>query len=93
MCAFGQQGQTRLEGHAGFEGLFRLPVFVEADVRCGDTCDLAVFHVKLGASEAGVDLYAELFGLLSEPACESTERNDVVSLVGHLRRVGHGVVA
>src|SRR5450759_986989 len=88
--AAGALGENRLfcvQLHAGLVILRVLAVAAYAQVAGGHALDRAVLVVEhLGRGEAGVDLDAQPLGLLSQPAAQIAETDDVVAVIVHLRR-------
>ena len=65
----------------------RLAVLADALVARGDADDgAAVVVERLRDGELGVDIHAQLGGLLAEPAHHVAEAHDVVAVVAHQRR-------
>ena len=85
--AFGDERVLAAQLHAAHEVVGRLAVAADAHVAGGDADHGAVLVVKhFGCSEAGIDLDAELGGLLAEPVAERAEADDVVAVIVHQRR-------
>ena len=62
-------------------------ILANAHVTGRDTAYNAGLVIKyFGGSKARINLNAERFGLLSEPATEIAERDNVVAVIVHLRR-------
>ena len=89
-AAFGEQRVLCMQFHAGRVAVLVLAGGRDAGVAGGDALHAAVFvEQDFRGGEAGVDLHAEVFGLLAEPAAEVAEADDVVALVVHRLRHQH----
>lgn len=69
-----------------------MKVLVESNlVRLDPSNTTSILSVKnFGGGESRVNFDSQLFGLFREPSSELREGDDIVALVGHLRRVRHG---
>ena len=86
-AAFGENRLFRVQFHAGLVVLGVLAVAAYAQVAGGHALDRAVLVVEhFGRGEAGVDFDAQALGLLSQPAAQIAEADDVVAVIVHLRR-------
>src|SRR5690606_6357747 len=84
-AAFGEQCVLGTQFHAGgVHAVLRIAFTVHAQVAGDDPAHHAVFvdQCFLGG-EARVDLNAQVLGLLSQPAAQIAQGNDVVALVVH----------
>ena len=69
------------------KSLVRLAVAADAHVAGGDADNGAILVVKhFGCGKAGIDLDAELCGLLAEPFAQRAEADDVIAVILHQRR-------
>ena len=76
--------------HAGLELRGLCAVLADAHVAGRHALDRAVFAIEhFGCGEAGIDLDAQRFRLLAQPAAQSAQADDVIALVVHLRRRRH----
>ena len=86
-AAFGEQRVLRVELHAGLVFALVRAVPRHAHVAGRDAAHRALVVVQdLGGGEAGVDLDAERFRLLAEPAADVAEARDVHAVVVHQPR-------
>ncbi|KAI6753280.1 hypothetical protein HG531_005449 [Fusarium graminearum] len=89
VAAFAEHGDSGMELHASLECFLGLAVTANTKIVGGNTLDRAICMVdNLGSSKARVDLNTDLFSTLAEPLDELVQADDVVSVVGHLRRRG-----
>ncbi|MCY1426632.1 hypothetical protein D9M71_424550 [compost metagenome] len=84
-AAFGEQGVLGTQFHArGVVTLFRVAFAVDAEVTGDDPADHAVLvDQRFLGGEARVDLDAQAFGLLGQPAAQVAQGDDVVAFVVH----------
>ena len=85
-AALGEQRVAGAQFHAALEVVGGFAVLADAHVAGGDADDAAVFLQQFRGGETGIDLHAELLGLLAQPAHDIAERDDVVAVIVHLRR-------
>ena len=88
-AALGEQRVARPQFHAALEVAGGLAVLADAHVAGGDADDAAVFLQQFRGGETGIDLDAQCLGLLTQPADDVAERDDVVAVIVHLRRGRH----
>lgn len=93
-AAFGEQGVLGPQLHAGgVVAFFRVAFAVDAEVAGDDAADHAVLvDQRFLGGEARIDLHAQSFGLLGQPAAEVAQGDDIVALVVHglgHEEVGH----
>ena len=80
--AFRKQGVLAQKLHAALKICSGLAITAHAHVAGGDTAHMAIVVVEhFGRSESGEDLHAQLFGLLSKPACEVRQAHHIVAVV------------
>src|SRR5690606_12321981 len=84
-AAFGEQGVLGTQFHAGGVVAFRGVAFaIDAQVAGDDTAHHAVLvDQRFLSGEARVDLHAQVFRLLGQPAAQVTQGNDVIAFVVH----------
>ena len=84
---FCKDGLLGAKLHAAHVHVSLLAILADAHVTGRDTAYGAGLVIKhLGGSKARINLDAERFGLLTEPAAEIAERDNVVAVIVHLRR-------
>ncbi|MCY1296898.1 hypothetical protein D9M70_463130 [compost metagenome] len=84
-AAFGEQGVLGAQFHpGGVVALFRMAFTVDAEIAGDDAAHHAVLvDQRFLGSEARVDLHAQAFGLLGQPAAKIAQGDDIVALVVH----------
>ena len=85
--AFGDEDILAAQLHAAGEVGIGLAVAADAHVAGGDADNGAGVVVEhFGRGKAGIDLDAEPFGLLRQPAADIAERDDIVPVIVHQGR-------
>jgi hypothetical protein len=80
--ALGKQRVARVQFHAAHEAVFVLALGADAHIAGGNTPHRAVLGVQdFGGREPRVDLDAEVFCLLGEPAAHVAHGDDVIAFV------------
>jgi len=86
-ATFGEDGLAGMQFHARLEVVAGLAILADTQVAGGDALDRTVLVVEhLGRGKARIDLDAQCLGLLTQPAAQVAQADDVVAVVGHLRR-------
>ena len=81
-AAFGKHCLPPPQLHAGLVGVGGPAVFADAHIAGGNAFHAAVFPIQhFGGGKAGVNLHAQAFGLLGQPATQHAQANDVVALI------------
>ena len=81
-AAFGEESVFGMQFHAGLIRVSRFAVLADAHVTGGHALDRAIVVVEhFRCSEAGKYFNAQRFGLLTEPAHDIAEADDVIAVV------------
>jgi hypothetical protein len=76
-----------MEFHPGLEAGRLFTVLANAHVPGGHALDAAIRVIEhFSGGEAGVDFHPQRLGLLAQPATEIAQADNVVAVIGHLRR-------
>ncbi len=86
-AAFGEQGVLGAQLHTRHVAIFLGAVTGHAHVAGDDTFNLAIFNDGLRGGKARVNLYAQLLGLLGQPAAQVAKADNIVAVVVHV--LGH----
>ena len=89
-CALTEQHIFTEQGHAALIGWTGSSVFLQAHIAGGDTNHGIIFIDQFRSGKSRINFHSKAFGLLSQPAADISQRDNVIAMIAH--QAGHGEI-